>query len=141
MNIQPPKFEPHPKPRRKYCYQNAWEFVMSNHGWVLVHGVARGTGPDSQGVAMGHAWVEKATRYRFGKRQMRQWWCLDVLTGMLIAREVFYVIGKIERTVRYRREQAFSWAEQTMVYGPWSKAISSAAHSGNVRSFKRKRKQ
>ena len=114
---------PGSKTKPGLCYKNAFDFATSNPGWVLVHGVATGTGGEIQGVPFGHAWVERTSR--FLER------VYDPTADQLVLRALYYHVGRIGRTVRYEVDQALKLALETRHYGPWDDAIATASHEGN----------
>ena len=94
------------------CFQAAGRYVLNHPGaeaeYVLVHGIVTGQGP-LKGVQYTHAWIERdgnVLDYSNGKKTEVQAW-------------LYYVLGRIETTVRYTPREAAKKMWETKHFGPW----------------------
>ena len=99
-------------PKLGDCYVAAGRYMMDNGGMssniVLVHGEVSGQGP-LKGVRFGHAWIEIGGNV------------LEVANGrhMTLPKEVYYVIGNVDKTHKYGYKEFLEKIKQTGHWGPW----------------------
>jgi hypothetical protein len=109
------------KKKTKYeggdCYVNAFDYVLENPEWLLVHGVCICTGGPNVGKEFGHAWCEKGDVV------------FDAASGKEIPKVLYYAFGNVGYTVTYTKEQARKKAVTTGIYGAWDETVLEALHS------------
>lgn len=101
------------------CYTLAAHYILENTGENvrLVHGIPTLTGGEHAGTPYGHAWIEAGDTV------------LDVVTGVMVGKDLYYTLGKIEYTVRYTRAEAQAKMAETGTYGAWDDKINAALHN------------
>ena len=99
------------------CYQAAGQFMMDNYYTSrsddsdhvkLVHG--HPTLTREPYTKYGHAWIEIDDRL-----------CLDVESGAMLSKELFYEIGNInpDECHYYAKKDMRKWVTETGHWGPW----------------------
>ena len=107
------------------CYEVAGCYLLD--AWtrgeagnlVLVHG--RPTLQVTPFCEYGHAWIEIAQNLERLGAKAELVLCLDTESGVLVPRELFYKVGRIDPAscLRYRIEDLRRWVVETGHWGPW----------------------
>ena len=116
-----------PRPRKRYCYLNALEFLRANpeQPWRLVHGVISPVAGEMQGLECGHAWL---TIEHGGETLIYD----PSIDGLF--REATYQHGAgVRHAITYTREEAEALAAETGNVGPWDEQTSGAVHATRAR--------
>ena len=97
------------------CFTIAGRQILNNYSskdLVLVHGLVIGHGA-LHGVYHRHAWVEKDDQV------------IDCSTGkeIILPKEVFYALGRIEVIFRYSQEEALKKMLDYGFFGPWEEVL------------------
>lgn len=91
------------------CYQNAYQFVMQNPDWKLVHGRPILTGGPYKGLEFGHAWAEDATGLIV----------YDTEADRMLPKGIYYSVGQIHGVRSFTKDEALSVCLATRSMGPW----------------------
>lgn len=102
------------------CFENAGKLITSPFGmseagfglehldgWQLVHGIVTCSAGRFRGRKAAHAWIETDPVV------------FDAEARMLLIRQAYYDLGKIEQTVRYDRAAAKKIILEKKHWGPW----------------------
>jgi len=111
------------------CYANAGRHLMDlwlankDEGFTLVHGRPILQAPPH--IEYGHAWLEfrrpiPALSELTG-RKCEMEMVLDVESGNLLPKELFYMAGEIDpdKCIRYTTDEMRRWVLDTGHWGPW----------------------
>jgi len=101
------------KNMRGDCYEISGRYItdhcfMGEKDLLLVHGEVTGQGA-IEGILYGHAWIEKGGLV------------IDKSNGrdLQLPKELYYALGRIEKTFKYNCEEARKKILQYKHWGPW----------------------
>ena len=93
------------------CYKVAFDLMVDNKGFLLVHGLVKGQG-DLAGTVIGHAWCEF------------QDCVFDYSNGhQLVTRKENYYAKGVVKVKRYTYEQALKLGFKHENYGSWDDEV------------------
>jgi len=99
------------------CFESAYRNVFFNKQYKLVHGIVTGQG-NIEGIKYIHAWCEFENKV-FDTSNER---------NIVMPKEMYYDIGKIEYTVEYTFKEAVQNVLDTEHYGYWHKIFNELNH-------------
>lgn len=94
------------------CFKANYDALLTkpfNKGWFLCHGVVTGTAGPVKNLQYVHAWLEHGDiiyDYSNGAK-------------LVMPRALYYMMGRIEKVVRYNSRQALLLAIRYKTYGCW----------------------
>lgn len=117
-------------PKKGECYKNAFQFVVDNRNWTLVHGICTCTNPLLR-VDIGHAWAELRVDLTLPGGTIKWTWVADPTAMNIYPAEIYWHVGKVRHRRQYSFVQANELALHNEHYGPWDPVIMAVQHKPN----------